>query len=201
MALPGIVFRYGRLSGTALREDMEMGILKKLLGNGDAGKAAKNFLNDIAKTVKETVNEVQKPGSGSTVSASSGTVSPSAVPEEIVNAPSGDSWGPVMPEEENQYNFPGPYDAYFDSVFRSEFPEYRIERENVNNGRATVFSFYNASGKALAVEVISRKSSPYSLRKKCAEQGIPYLRYYYDYEGWWNTRSYVIRRTRNALRG
>ena len=30
-------------------------------------------------------------------------------------------------------------------------------------------------------------------------QGIPYIRFYYDHEGWWNTKSYVIRRTSEAL--
>ena len=30
-------------------------------------------------------------------------------------------------------------------------------------------------------------------------QGIPYLRFYYNHEGWWNTRSYVTRRIANAL--
>ena len=178
-----------------------MGLLSKLLGNGDAGKAAKSFLDDVVKSVKEVVNDTQKPGQQGAAPQASSRPASALNDEELVNAPSGDSWGPVMPQEENQFNYPGSYDDYCDGIFRSEFPEYRIELEKVNNGRATVFSFYGASGKALAVEVISRKSTPYSLRKKCAEQGIPYLRYYYDYEGWWNTRSYVIRRTRTALRG
>ena len=55
--------------------------------------------------------------------------------------------------------------------------------------------------KALVVELLSRSSAAAKLRRDCQREGIPYLRYYYDYEGWWNTRSYVTRRTAQALEG
>ncbi len=119
----------------------------------------------------------------------------------IKKGPSGFSWGPEMPDEENQYNFNGTYKEYFDNVFRSEFPEYMIESADVNYGRATVFTFWDGGKKALVVELISRKSSVYKLRSDCNTLGIPYLRFYYDYHGWWNTREYVKKRTQNALMG
>ena len=54
---------------------------------------------------------------------------------------------------------------------------------------------------ALIVELLPQRSSVYKLRRDCATMGIPYLRYYYDHEGWWNTYSYVTERTRAALNG
>lgn len=119
----------------------------------------------------------------------------------IPKGPSGFSWGPVMPDEENQYNYNGTYKEYFDDVFRSEFSGYMIESVDANGGRATVFTFWEGGKKALVVELISRKSSVYKLRSDCKAMGIPYLRFYHDYHGWWNTREYVKQRTHNALMG
>ena len=107
-----------------------------------------------------------------------------------------------MPPEENQYSFNGSYVEYFDKVFREEFPSYRIEHAPAPKGRrATIFTFYNAQGKALVVELMSENSVARMLRQECAAENIPYLRFYYDHQGWWNTRSYVVRRTLAALRG
>ena len=52
---------------------------------------------------------------------------------------------------------------------------------------------------ALVVELLSQGSDAYRLRKQCRADGIAYLRYYYDHEGWWNTKAYVIECTRGAL--
>ena len=91
---------------------------------------------------------------------------------------------------------------YFNKVFREEFPSYRIEHAPAPKGRrATIFTFYNAQGKALVVELMSENSVARKLRQECAAENIPYLRFYYDHQGWWNTRSYVVRRTLAALRG
>ena len=62
-----------------------------------------------------------------------------------------------------------------------------------------IYTFYGAAGKALVVEIMPSSSSSKKIRSDCQKTGIPYLRYYYDYDGWWNTRSYVTRRTRDAL--
>lgn len=122
-------------------------------------------------------------------------------------SPSGWSWGEKMPDEDNQYNFSGTYDQYFDSVLRDAFPEYEITFEET--GRQGQYGFIALPGKkitfrkdgatALIIELISEKSSKKKLREDCKAAGIPYLRYYYDYHGWWNTRSYVVERTRKAL--
>ncbi len=37
-------------------------------------------------------------------------------------------------------------------------------------------------------------------RDDCVRAGTPYLRFYYDHDGWWNTRSYVAGRIRGALK-
>ena len=106
-----------------------------------------------------------------------------------------------MPAEECQFNYPGSYGDYFAHVFREDFPEYRATREEVRGGRITVFTLWSpAGGKALVVELMPDSSETRKLRKDCAAQGIPYLRFYYDHEGWWNTRTYVSQRVRSALR-
>lgn len=169
-----------------------MGIFSKLFGN----KAG--IIDDIANAKKQEALD-RLAGEKS----ASDTAAPSAPVNKEVRAegPSGFSWGPDMPAEENQYNFNGTYKEYFDSVFRSEFSAYRIESSDTHNGRTTVFTFWDDSRKALIVELLSQKSSAYKLRSDCRAEGIPYLRYYYDHHGWWNTREYVKQRTANALKG
>lgn len=116
-------------------------------------------------------------------------------------AESGDSWGPEMPDEPNQFNYDGTYLEYFNDIFKTEFSaEYYIESETSDARKpVTVFTFWNGTKKALVVELMPQSSSAQKQRKICAAEGTPYLRYYYDHEGWWNTRSYVVRRTRAAL--
>ena len=46
---------------------------------------------------------------------------------------------------------------------------------------------------------MSENSEANKLRSACRAQGLPYVRFYYDHDGWWNTRSYVVSRTRAAL--
>ena len=114
-------------------------------------------------------------------------------------AESGFSWGEDMPAEENQYSFQGNYLAYFDMVFSQEFPQYRITREPLPKSRSTVYSFWQGDRKALVAELMSENSEANKLRASCRAQGLPYVRFYYDHDGWWNTRSYVAGRTRAAL--
>ncbi len=117
-------------------------------------------------------------------------------------APFGISWGPKMPKEPNQFNSHKSYDRYFREVFREEFPEYEIIEENGGFSRpARVFTFWKDGKRALVVEVISQSTEARRRRNECRRMGTPYLRYYYDHEGWWNTRQYVIERTRHALSG
>jgi len=164
-----------------------MGLFSKLFGS-----AVNNVAKEIANSIK---NE--------SVNASDNTQSEgcSAYNQENSNkiSESGNSWGPVMPKEENQFNYKGTYKEYFNDIFRSEFSSYNIEVSDSSNGRSTVFVFMKGDKRALVVELLSQKSSVYKLRSHCEREKIPYLRYYYDHHGWWNTRSYVTERTRKAL--
>ena len=104
-----------------------------------------------------------------------------------------------MPDEENQYNFNGTYIEYFDQIFKNEFSEYKVEQESLRKGKITVFTFWKDSTKALVVELLSENSQAENTRFQCIREKIPYTRFYYNHHGWWNTKAYVIKRTRDAL--
>ncbi|MBR4554481.1 MAG: hypothetical protein IKO27_02695 [Ruminococcus sp.] len=113
--------------------------------------------------------------------------------------PSGNSWGAVMPEEENQFSFGGNYVQYFQKVFAEEFPAYQVVTEPVPNRSATTFTFTSGGRDLLVVEVMSDTSVAVTIRNRCLSEGVPYLRFYHNHNGWWNTRSYVAGRVRSAL--
>lgn len=115
--------------------------------------------------------------------------------------PSGFSWGKRMPNEPNQYNFNGSPREYFDQIYRAEFPDCRVEMEAPHDGCHTVFTFYRGDRTALVVELLSKGTVNTKRGVQCRRTGVPYLRFYYNHPGWWNTRAYVITRTRNALNG
>ena len=162
-----------------------MGLLSKLLG-GAVEKAAKDMLNSVAASDRKP-SSIRTYGAGNT--------------NESVQQPltweSGESWGELMPAEENQYNFNGTYVQYFEDIFRMEFSQYRVEKEDDKS--AVVFTFYMSGEKALVVEILSEKSVRYRLRRECEESNLPYLRFYHNHHGWWNTRAYVIKRVKTAL--
>ena len=113
----------------------------------------------------------------------------------------GVSWGEEMPGEPNQFNSGMAPAAYFEDIFRTEFADYELVKEAGWGGadRSLIFRFRKGGEDKLAVELLPENSSAVRFREKCRKQGLPYLRYYTDHEGWWNTRSYVISRTRAAL--
>ena len=164
-----------------------MGFLDKLLGS-----AASEVINKI----KEAAAVTPAPSSAQTSRPSS-----SSVPSFSAAPTSGDSWGPEMPAEENQFNSGKAYDQYFYDIYVENFPQYRITCEKVRKGAATVITFYNGitQEKALVVELLSENSSAEALRYNARKEHVPYLRFYYNHAGWWNTKSYVIRRTKEAL--
>ena len=179
-----------------------MGFFSKLLGeNSELGE----LLNDVANVIKqESVNlhESEIAGAETTYTDHDDSAYLNKLEKENYgSADYGFSWGPVMPDEPNQYNFNGTYKEYFRDVFSSTYSSYRIEESEAYNGRGTIFTFWEGDKKALVVELLSRKSSVCKLREDCQKAHIPYLRFYYDYDGWWNTREYVIQRTRVALMG
>ena len=168
-----------------------MSLLSKLFSK----KAVNSVLNELANAVNGN-NEQQKPAAEPAPQPQPQYAEPAY---EQSMGPSGRSWGPVMPNEPNQFNYPGTWYQYFENIYKTEFADYRVESELIQYRKA-VFTFYSGDKKALVVEILPSSSEAYRLRKICRAQGIPYLRYYYDHEGWWNTRSYVIDRTRGALR-
>ena len=186
-----------------------MGLFSKIFGdNKEIASALENAARTIAEgaekaasEVKATVDEAIREADKRTEAAPAQGAPAQESYAQGSASPSGDSWGPQMPAEENQYNYPGTYIEYFDNIFRTEFPGYTITCTRPEQYDAVIFTFLKDGQKALVVELLSRSSAAAKLRRDCQREGIPYLRYYYDYEGWWNTRSYVTRRTAQALEG
>ncbi len=174
-----------------------MGLFSKLFG-GD--KDAEKAVRDLFKGL---VNEAQKQENAPKPAAE--TPAPAAAPSAVhtASAASNDPYGEEMPAEPNQYNFNGTYVQYFEGIFQTEFPAYRLTKETPKYSKGTIFTFWNGDAKALVVELLPSSSDAKKLRKICRGTGVPYLRYYYDANdiGWWNIRSYVVERTRKALNG
>ena len=153
----------------------------------------KGAAQTVAKELEKGVNDLQQ---GARESAPQ-----QAQPQApAYSAPrSGDSWGDEMPAEENQYNYGGGYDAYFRHIFAEDFPAWRVEAEDRRGGNGKIYSFYGGGAKALVVEVQPETSAAQTVKRQCEREGVSYLRFYHDHDGWWNTRSYVVRRIRAIL--
>ncbi len=189
-----------------IKEAGTMGLLSKLLG--DAGselkldKLVKTVADAAEKAARQAGNAVNDAVSAAEARQQSRREEP-ASPSAAVSAPaavSGFSWGDEMPQEENQYNYGGSYIEYFEHVFREDFPGWDVVRSRGSRPDITVFTFRQAGRKALVVEVMTRRSEAQRLRRSCASEGVPYLRFYHDHQGWWNTRAYVSSRIRAVLR-
>ena len=183
-----------------------MGLFDKLFGDNKDDK--NSFLDAIKDEAEKLKSEAEKAGFDLNAKPEKPEkpaetyTAPQAAQEaeEEELAPAGTWWGPLMPDEENQYNFKGSWQDYFDGIFRSEFADYELLRETVREGKGLVYRFRKNGEVALVVELMSDRSNAQKLRNSLRGTGTPYLRYYYDHEGWWNARAYVIQRTRNALR-
>ena len=178
-----------------------MSLFSKILGGNNADKSPLDLLKNAAETVR---NEAEKAAETAKKNFADNT----AFREALQNAPSrqdpqpkpyGHTWDRAMPEEENQYSFNGTYLQYFDKVFREDFPAYTVRQEPGRDERSPLFVFYQNGQKALVVELKSERSSAQAIRRQCEAEGTPYLRFYYDHDGWWNVRSYVTNRVRGAL--
>jgi hypothetical protein len=167
-----------------------MSLLSKLLGKAGSELGLDKLVKTVTDAAHQAAGNAPKPE----------THRP-AEPRPAAPTPLGRSWGETMPAEENQFNYNGTYDRYFEEIFRTEFSAYRLERQDVPGGRRVIFTFWDGARKALVVELLNQSSDSQKLRRDCRASGVPYLRYYYDHEGWWNTRSYVVDRTRKALEG
>ncbi len=171
-----------------------MSLLSKLLG----GK--KPTLSDVVDLLQGKDAQAEKPSRPAPAPAQNTWAAPSAQTDPVPEGPSGVSWGERMPNEPNQYNYYGTFWEYFEDIFHHEFAEYTVTRqENPRALSVYTYFFSKGDGKLLAVELLAKRNEVYKVRNDCRKQGIPYLRFYYDVDGWWNTRSYVTERIRKAL--
>lgn len=169
-----------------------MGLFSKLFGGDkEAEKTAKDLFNALfneqnakEKEKPEKADNNSEPAAGQQTEDPSSSGSDYSVYEDV-------------PAEENQYNYNGPFFEYFEKIFKSEFSEYRYDKAEADGLRRIAYTFYSGAQKVLVVELYSGESK--KLKKECARANIPYLRFYHDHEGWWNTRSYVVERMRRAL--
>ena len=181
-----------------------MGLFKKIFG-GDQNISLEGLAKTLTNAADKVINKVESytdnqssPNQGSSFSSyASPSYQQNSYEEE---GPSGFSWGDRMPQEENQYNYPGNYVQYFAHIFQEDFPGYEAMNQPDPKGKATVFTLYNSGRKALVVELKSENSESNRLRRACQMEGTPYLRFYYDHDGCWNTREYVVTRVRSVLR-
>ena len=156
----------------------------------------------LSKLLRGDKKEIKKAAGGIMSSLADGLFTDKGSPaaEAAHTAPeSGPSWGRTMPDEENQYNYGGTFLAYFESIFREVLPGWRMEKFLPANSKRIVYTFYADAAPALVVELMSDVCSVRKVREDCARARIPYLRFYYDHEGWWNTRTYVVKRIRDAV--
>lgn len=173
-----------------------MGLFDKLFGGSqgaqDALNQAKHLAQNVLSEAQKKAEQAMQNRPADAPQAPSKPAAPSAASEF--------SWGPDMPDEENQYSFSGSYDQYFQSVFRSAFPGYALYAEpNGPYHTGMKYTFVEGGRVALVVEVMSDRSSAQRLRRQCEAAGLPYVRFYHDHPGWWNTRAYVISRVKAAL--
>ena len=175
-----------------------MSFLSKLFGDSKEGKDALNFLETL---MKEKEKEKAKENTAKDQNQEPQTAAPAPQPayNDIDDGPSGFSYGPRMPEEPNQYNYNGTYLKYFQNVYAEEFPSLRQELVHKDCTWSYIINLYDGDRLALVAELLSRKSSAKKLRNDCGAKNIPYVRFYYDYNGWWNTREYVVTRSREAM--
>ncbi len=179
-----------------------MGLLSKLLGDEGSkqlSKLVKNVASEAEKAARQAGVDLNQVISGAQQSSRPQPQPQQAAPAQHEPSPSGFSWGEEMPAEENQYNYAGPYTEYFEMIFREDFPGYLVDRSQGSHPRTTVYTLWQGVSKALVVEVMTQDSEAKKLRKDCARAGVPYVRFYHDHDGWWNTRAYVVSRIRAAL--
>ena len=180
---------------------------------GEAPIEAEAVLKEADETVKEADEAVKEAGKGNILEQAASLLSAMAAearelenelghalpsPEEALPQ-AGKSWGPAMPSEENQYNFPGSHVEYFEKILEEDFPGYWLEKMVPEDSKATVFSLWKGARQAVVVEVLNKNSVRNKLRRDCRQEGIPYTRFYFDAPGWWNTRSYVKDRVEKAM--
>ena len=162
-----------------------MGIFSKLVGDLASGKDPLEAMKKAAKDVLDAAQNAQQQHA--------------EAPRPAQSACDAD---PEMPSEPNQYNFPGTYTEYFRTVFAEAFPAFETRWSDASGKsihKATKVEFLQGGRVKLVVELKSDRSESNVLRRACEREGVPFLRFYYDHYGWWNTRAYVEGRVRAVL--
>ncbi|MBR5947792.1 MAG: hypothetical protein IKZ82_03960 [Clostridia bacterium] len=171
-----------------------MGILNKLFGAiKNAAEQAKIEIEHAANSLENAAGKLED-----TIEDECVELDASMQQGRQTEQGEGGYWENI-PTRENQYNSGLGYREYFEQIFRENFPEYELGFEEAANRHATVVTFTKAGAKALVVELMSEKTSAKMLRWRCENEGVPYLRFYYDHWGWWNEKRYVIDRTSKAI--
>ena len=181
-----------------------MGLLSDLLGK-KSEKEIKNLFSDMEKKIKDAVkdgfkdgikDESPKPEAPKPAGSSNAPVQ--AAEEERSDA----LWGELMPKDENQFDFKGTYTEYFEKIFREDFPEYGFTLNHPKYYSSDIYTFTKGGSKALVIELMKKSCSAQALRRDTLREGVPYLRFYTDCSdiGWWNARTYVVGKMREALK-
>ncbi len=190
-----------------------MGLFSDLLKKAGADTDLNELAKKVADTAEKAAAAAQKAASEGMARADRAAqqareraeaprqerAAEAAPPAKKTESPKGFSWGEEMPPEENQYNYGGNYNAYFSHVFAEDFPEYTVKAEQDPHRDAMFYTLSKNGVRALVVEVMPATSSAASTRKRCARENVPYLRFYHNHKGWWNTRAYVTTRVKAAL--
>ncbi|MBP5230809.1 MAG: hypothetical protein ILO68_03690, partial [Clostridia bacterium] len=120
-----------------------MSLFTKLFGGDkEAEKAAKDLLEGL-------FGNQSKPAAQPSEPKPQQNAAPSRDPEPAAEptGPSGFSWGEVMPNEPNQYNYGGAFWQYFEEIFREDFPAYRINKQVPQELKRFVYTFYDGGRK------------------------------------------------------
>ncbi len=181
-------------------------------------KDDERFCYKCGTRVRDRINTASESGQSETQWFENAS---SEVTEETLAEATIGSCGEEMPSELNQYNYNGSPQAYFLEVLTEAFPEYTVRKDEIfyqspmqlvldyggkyhrESGPSTPAYLYTVRDDEtvlLAVEVLSLYSKSRKTNRHSFEgQGIPYIRFYYDADGWWNTKSYVTQRAILAL--
>ena len=172
-----------------------MSLLSKLFGdsNKKAENAAMDFLKNVAKKLESSADS---PKPQAAPAAKPAEPAPAAEPER-----SDALWGEIMPKDDNQFSFQGSYREYFEQIFRTEFADLAFELAHPKYYSSDIYNFTKDGAKVLVIELMSGKCSANKLRRDTQRSGLPYLRFYTDCSdiGWWNAKTYVVNRMKEAL--
>ena len=175
-----------------------MGLFDKLFADKNV-ESALNKMKEAAQELKDAADKLQFEKPAQQAQQPRPAAQPYAAPAPAPSYSYGDSVYDDVPAEENQYNFSGTYIQYFEKIFREDFGAYQFTAAPGTDERSPIYTFYRNGAKVLILELKSENSEAQRFRRAAEAEGVPYLRFYYDHEGWWNTRKYVTERIGKVL--